>query len=303
MNRNIADLTNATAYDRDGGKLGSVKEVYINDSTGQPDFVEVGHGLFGMSSSIVPLRGHRLDGEDLRLAFSRDAIKDAPNISDDAHLSEEDHATIYRHFGLDGTPDSEVYERHVFDDDDRDGDGDLERDVRDADLRGRDTNDTIAPVIPAPGTDVHGFGDHSTDSDASADRLRAESDHRLGLDRTPEDRAARGTSAHGMSDEPREQFRDYETAERDYARDDSADADRDHDRTSGPGGYRLRRYRVQRVEGAEGHDGAPVREDSGLRDDVDPSMRAQNDPRDLGAVDADGRPLDDGDQPIPRSIY
>ena len=111
MNRNIHDLTTATAYDRDGEKLGSVKEVYINDSTGQPDFVELGHGLFGMSSSIVPLRGHRLDGENLQLAFTKDRIQDAPNIRDDDHLSDEDHATIYRHFGLDGTPNETEYGR------------------------------------------------------------------------------------------------------------------------------------------------------------------------------------------------
>ncbi|AJE34155.1 hypothetical protein B842_11540 [Corynebacterium humireducens NBRC 106098 = DSM 45392] len=304
MNRNIADLVNATAYDRDGEKLGSVKEVYINDSTGQPDFVEVGHGLFGMSSSIVPLRGHRLDGENLQLAFSKEHIKDAPDIDDDAHLSEEDHATIYRHFGLDGTPDSEVYERHVFEDDyagDRfDHDRDLERDLRDAErhdlhdaeLRGTDRDVPVTP--PAPGTDVHGFGDYNRETDAPADRLRAESDRELGLDRTPEDRAARGTSAYGMSDEPREQYRDYETAERDYAKETRAhqndDADRgraeaEHDARE-QRGVRLRRYRVQPVD-----------------DRVDPPMREQHDPRDLGNVDADGRPLDEGDEHIPRSRF
>lgn len=107
--RDIHDLTTATAYDRDGEKLGSVKQVYVNDSTGQPDFVEVGHGLFGMSSSLVPLRGHQLSGQDLRLAFSKDRIKDAPNIEDDTHLSEEDHDLIYRHYELEGAENLETY--------------------------------------------------------------------------------------------------------------------------------------------------------------------------------------------------
>ena len=93
--------------------------------------------------------------------------------------------------------------------------------------------------MPA-GTDVHGFGDHDRETSAPADRLRAESDRHLGLDRTPEDRAARGTSAHGMSDEPREQLRDYETAERDYAQEARGDEEER--------GVRLRRYRVQRVD-------------------------------------------------------
>ena len=163
----------------------------------------------------------------------------------------------------------------------------------------------VVPVAPAPGTDVHGFGDHAPDSDASADRLRAESDHRLGLDRTPEDRAARGTSTHGMSDEPREQLRDFETAERDYAKD--ARTDRDLDRDCDPDrdrergrGVRLRRYRVQAVDSPE----EGVRHGDRVdRDEVDPSLRAQHDPREHGNVDADGRPLHDGDEQVPRSKF
>lgn len=109
VNRNIDDLFNATAYDSNGDKLGSVKEVYINDTSGQPEFVEVGHGLFGMSSSLVPLRGHQLAGEELRLAFTKDRISDAPDFDSDAHLSDEDQLVIYRHYGLEGTSDVENY--------------------------------------------------------------------------------------------------------------------------------------------------------------------------------------------------
>lgn len=109
VNRNIDDLFNATAYDNNGDKLGSVKEVYINDTSGQPEFVEVGHGLFGMSSSLVPLRGHQLAGEELRLAFTKDRISDAPDFDSDAHLSDEDQLVIYRHYGLEGTSDVENY--------------------------------------------------------------------------------------------------------------------------------------------------------------------------------------------------
>lgn len=113
VQRNIHDLANATAYDRNGDKLGSVKEVYINDASGQPDFVEVGHGLFGMSSSVVPLRGHQLAGEELRLAFTKDRISDAPDFHSDEHLSESDQQTIYRHYGLESTDNIETYESDI----------------------------------------------------------------------------------------------------------------------------------------------------------------------------------------------
>lgn len=110
-NREIRELLDATAYDVDGDKLGNVNEVYINDTSGQPDFVEINHGLFGMGSSLVPLRGHSLNGEELRLAFAKDRIKDAPNVDSDAHLSNEDQADLYRHYGLDNTSNITEYTR------------------------------------------------------------------------------------------------------------------------------------------------------------------------------------------------
>lgn len=96
----IRALFDATAIDKSGDKLGSIKEVFVDDRTGQPTFVEVGHGLFGMSSSLVPLRGSSLSGDTLNLGFSKDAIKDAPNIDADNGLSVEEENRIYEHYQL-----------------------------------------------------------------------------------------------------------------------------------------------------------------------------------------------------------
>ncbi|MFO6505434.1 PRC and DUF2382 domain-containing protein [Corynebacterium freneyi] len=107
--KNIKDLFNATAYDRNGDKLGAVKEVYVDDNSGQPTFVEVGHGLFGMSSSLVPMRGHRLSDDELQLAFEKDRIKDAPNLDAENHLTPEDQRNIYEHYQLTDARDEERY--------------------------------------------------------------------------------------------------------------------------------------------------------------------------------------------------
>lgn len=96
----IRALFDATAIDRSGDKLGSIKEVFVDDRTGQPTFVEVGHGLFGMSSSLVPLRGSSLSGDTLNLGFAKDAIKDAPNIDADNGLSVEEENRVYEHYQL-----------------------------------------------------------------------------------------------------------------------------------------------------------------------------------------------------------
>lgn len=106
----IEDLANATAYDVNGDKVGGVKDVYVNDSTGQPDFVSVSHGLFGGGDSIVPLRGHTLRDGDLHLAFSKDRIEDAPDLDENGHLTTQDQDAFYRHYGLETTEDVTTYE-------------------------------------------------------------------------------------------------------------------------------------------------------------------------------------------------
>ncbi|GAB3073037.1 PRC and DUF2382 domain-containing protein [Corynebacterium aquatimens] len=105
----IEDLANATAYDVNGEKVGSVKDVYVNDTTGQPDFISVNHGLFGSGESIVPLRGHSLTDGDLHLAFPKERIEDAPDLDENGHLTNADQEAFYRHYGLEGTEDRARY--------------------------------------------------------------------------------------------------------------------------------------------------------------------------------------------------
>lgn len=100
----IRELFDATAFDKNGDKLGSIKEIFVDDNSGKPTFIEVGHGLFGMSSSLVPLRGAALEGEDLNLAFSKDRIKDAPDLAADRNLSAEQQQELYRHYGVESSP-------------------------------------------------------------------------------------------------------------------------------------------------------------------------------------------------------
>lgn len=109
MGKNIKDLFNATAYDKNGEKLGDVNEVFVDDQSGQPTFVEVNHGLFGMSSSLVPLRGHDFSGDDLKLGFSKDRIKDAPDFDSDKPLTPEAQSDIFKHYGLDNARDVTDY--------------------------------------------------------------------------------------------------------------------------------------------------------------------------------------------------
>lgn len=100
----LKELFDATAFDNEGEKLGSVKEIFVDDNTGDPTFVEVSHGLFGMSSSLVPLRGASFDAGELKLAFVKDRIKDAPDLDSDRNLTSEQQEELYRHYGVADAP-------------------------------------------------------------------------------------------------------------------------------------------------------------------------------------------------------
>jgi uncharacterized protein (TIGR02271 family) len=98
----VARLREATAYSRDGSKLGSVGEVYLDDETGRPEWVTVTTGLFGSSQSFVPLERAELDGDDLVVPYDKAKVKDAPRLGDDGHLSPEEERQLYAYYGLGG---------------------------------------------------------------------------------------------------------------------------------------------------------------------------------------------------------
>lgn len=91
---------NGNVVDQDGNKVGSAGQVYVDDQTGEPSWVTVKTGLFGTSESFAPLQGASMDGDDVRIAYTKDQVKDAPKVDPDQNLSEAEEAELYRHYAL-----------------------------------------------------------------------------------------------------------------------------------------------------------------------------------------------------------
>jgi uncharacterized protein (TIGR02271 family) len=91
--------------DASGGKIGKVGQVYVDDRTGQPDWVTVKTGLFGTKESFVPLAAARLERDRLVVGVTKDQVSGAPQADDDGHISERDEVEIYRYYGLSGAED------------------------------------------------------------------------------------------------------------------------------------------------------------------------------------------------------
>lgn len=96
----IDRLIGATVLGGDDDTIGKVGQVYLDDETGQPEWVTVNTGLFGTKESFVPLGNATAEGDTLRVPFAKDVVKAAPRVSTDGHLDEPDEAELHRYYGL-----------------------------------------------------------------------------------------------------------------------------------------------------------------------------------------------------------
>ena len=89
------------AHGRDGDKLGTIEDIYLDRETGEPEWVAIRTGLFGTKVSFAPLADARLDGGHVELPYDKAQVKDAPNAEADGELSPEEERRLYEHYGHD----------------------------------------------------------------------------------------------------------------------------------------------------------------------------------------------------------
>jgi uncharacterized protein (TIGR02271 family) len=83
-----------------GEKIGSIGQIYIDETTGEPSWVTVKTGFFGTKESFVPLRDAIAEGDDIVVDCDKDTVKDAPRIDADQDLTPQEEEVLYRHYGL-----------------------------------------------------------------------------------------------------------------------------------------------------------------------------------------------------------
>jgi uncharacterized protein (TIGR02271 family) len=103
----LTSLGNGNVIDSDGDKIGSIGQIYLDDQTGEPNWVTAKTGLFGTAESFVPLSGASVSGSDIVVTYDKATVKDAPRVDADGHLSPEEEDALYRYYRLGGTDDLE----------------------------------------------------------------------------------------------------------------------------------------------------------------------------------------------------
>ncbi|WP_284764410.1 PRC-barrel domain-containing protein [Arthrobacter sp. efr-133-R2A-63] len=89
---------NGNVLSPDGEKIGGIGRFYLDGDTGEPSWITVKTGLFGLRESFVPLEGAWVQGDDLIVQHGKDEVKDAPLIDPEAHPGPEDEARLYQHY-------------------------------------------------------------------------------------------------------------------------------------------------------------------------------------------------------------
>lgn len=97
---NYEDLFNSEVVDIDGNKIGSIGQVYLDDQTGQPSWVTVKTGWFGLKETFVPLDRAEITSGQIKVPFSEEQVKEAPRVDPDKHLDADEEAELYEYYGI-----------------------------------------------------------------------------------------------------------------------------------------------------------------------------------------------------------
>jgi uncharacterized protein (TIGR02271 family) len=99
----IDGITDGNVVSTNGDKIGGIGQIYLDDNTGEPNWVTAKTGLFGTSESFVPLDGAELRGGDIVVKYDKATVKDAPRVDADGSISPEEEDALYSYYGLSGT--------------------------------------------------------------------------------------------------------------------------------------------------------------------------------------------------------
>jgi len=95
----LDEMRGAPVYDNAGEKIGKVEEIFYDHESRRPEWIGIGTRFFGTKRVLVPVEGAQLAEDGLRVAFSKDHVKDSPDIDED-EISQECESELTQYYGL-----------------------------------------------------------------------------------------------------------------------------------------------------------------------------------------------------------
>lgn len=97
----IKEARGAPVYDDSGEKIGTVEEIFYDADSTRPEWIGIGTGFFGTKRVLVPLQSAQVTEDGVSVPYSKDLVKDSPDIESD-EISEETEQELYTHYQLAG---------------------------------------------------------------------------------------------------------------------------------------------------------------------------------------------------------
>ncbi len=95
----LSSMRGTAVYSSEGEKVGSIDEIFVDQDTGQPEWIGLGTGFFGTKRALVPVTGAEIAKDRVTVPYSKDQVKDTPDIDAD-EISQETEAQLYSHYGV-----------------------------------------------------------------------------------------------------------------------------------------------------------------------------------------------------------
>jgi PRC-barrel domain len=100
----ILDRRGDDLFDDDGGKIGTIEEIYLDADTDVPAWAVVQTGLLGTKRIFVPLRdATEAEGGGVAVPYSKELVKEAPDVTHDGAISKNEEAALLSHYGITST--------------------------------------------------------------------------------------------------------------------------------------------------------------------------------------------------------
>jgi uncharacterized protein (TIGR02271 family) len=100
---NLRQMQGRPVYDSQHEKIGGIKELFVDDATQKPEWIGIGAGgFFGSKQHLVPVQGASIEGDGIRVPYSKDQVNSTPDIKGD-EVSIEQERELYRSYGMNYT--------------------------------------------------------------------------------------------------------------------------------------------------------------------------------------------------------
>ncbi|UIJ35612.1 YsnF/AvaK domain-containing protein [Allobranchiibius sp. GilTou73] len=93
-------LPGSTATDSTGDTIGSIRQVYLDDHTGQPSWATVTTQSPGNPEVFIPLHDAQIDEQGVNFPYTTAAIAAAPHIDTGRHLDAQQEVELSRYYGV-----------------------------------------------------------------------------------------------------------------------------------------------------------------------------------------------------------